>query len=182
MDVDGARLAALLDREEITQVLHRLCRGLDRADARLCASCYHPDATEVHGDWCGSAAGFYERALGRIPDRYEVMRHSLSTITIELDGDRAHVESYVTAACVLRERRAGRKIVSVLHGRYVDLFERRAGEWRIAHRVVVKDYRDVRAIDDPAEQYPLAEWGPADPSYLRGEALRALRPTEPATR
>lgn len=177
--VDRDRLADLLDRDEITRVLYRVCRGLDRADAGLYAGGYHPDATEVHADYSGTAAGFRERALRRVPVRFEVMRHTLDTITIEISGERAHVESYVTAECVLRERRAGRKVVSTLHGRYVDLFERRNGEWRISHRVVVKDFRDVRPLDDPPEQYPLAQWGTGDPSYARGDALRALQPTEP---
>lgn len=176
---DRDRLAELLDRDEITRVLYRICRGLDRADADLYASGYHPDATEVHADHSGSAADFRERALRRVPVRFEVMRHALDTITIEISGERAHVESYVTAECVLRERHDGRKVVTTLHGRYVDLFERRNGEWRIAHRVVVKDFRDVRPIDDPPEQYPLAQWGTGDPSYARGDALRELRPGEP---
>lgn len=175
---DRERLADLLDREEITRVLYRVCRGLDRADAELYASGYHPDATEVHADYSGTAVGFRERALRRVPVRFEVMRHALDTITIEISGDRAHVESYVTAECVLRVRRDGQKMVTELHGRYVDLFERRNGEWRIAHRVVVKDYRDVRPINDPPEQYPLAQWGTDDPSYARDGALLDLQPAE----
>ncbi len=154
-------------QESIRAVLYRCCRALDRADPELLATVYHPDATEVHGDYSGAAAGFRERALRNVERRFEVMRHSLGTIIIELVGDTAYSEAYFVASCVLRERSDGQKMLTELHGRYLDVFEVRDGEWRIASRVVVKDFRDVRAITDPVENYPLAQWGPADPSYLR---------------
>ncbi|MCB2109209.1 MAG: nuclear transport factor 2 family protein, partial [Rhodobacteraceae bacterium] len=46
MPTSQERIAALLDKEEIRDVLMRYGRGVDRADADLLRSCYHPDAIE----------------------------------------------------------------------------------------------------------------------------------------
>ena len=42
-------LRVLLDKQEIHEVLMRYCRGIDRCDAELLHSVYHPDATDDHG-------------------------------------------------------------------------------------------------------------------------------------
>ena len=39
----------LLDKQEITEVMNRYLRGLDRLDADLIASVYHEDATDDRG-------------------------------------------------------------------------------------------------------------------------------------
>jgi len=53
----------------------------------------------------------------------------------------ARVESYVTATHVLRPEAGGFRFV--VAGRYVDRFERRGDEWRIAARKLVVDWLDV---------------------------------------
>src|SRR5882762_4106907 len=56
MDVDLDKgLRALLDEREITAVLHRYTRGVDRCDAAAIKSVYHPDARDRHGDFDGLA-------------------------------------------------------------------------------------------------------------------------------
>ena len=40
---------ALVDKQAILEVLTRYCRALDRGDAALIASAYHPDAVDDHG-------------------------------------------------------------------------------------------------------------------------------------
>lgn len=165
MSAGSDERADIVAREQILSVLVRCCRALDRADAELLTTVYHPDAVEIHGDYTGSAEGFRARAIRNVQERFEVMRHSLGTVVIDIDGDHAHAESYFVASCVLRERSEGQRMLSELHGRYLDRFECRGAEWRIAKRVVVKDFRDVRPIADPVERYPLAQWGREDPSY-----------------
>jgi hypothetical protein len=102
----------------------------------------------------------------------------ITNATIDLDGDVAWVESYFLA--YHREDHdnphpllnpPGTDLFAA--GRYVDRFERRGGEWKIARRDVL---RDVTRIDPRSEELPEPVEGPRsrrdrdDPSYVR-EAL-----------
>jgi hypothetical protein len=42
-------LQALLDKQEITELLTRYLRSVDRGDVATLRACYLPDATEDHG-------------------------------------------------------------------------------------------------------------------------------------
>ena len=54
-----------------------------------------------------------------------------------MQGDVAHVETY---AIVVEEKRAGDDVRQLIaNSRYIDRFEKRDGDWRIAHRIVVTD-------------------------------------------
>jgi SnoaL-like domain len=155
----------LIDREAIRCVIHRLARAVDRRDRAQLESCYHPDAMEDHGALVGTAARFCELA-STPPGIYERMHHNVGTIHIELDGDVARSEAYVCASGRLIERAAdGAVRTRSIYARYVDRFERRQGEWRIAQRIVVKDWTDVRAVTDPDEDYPLGQNGLDDIGY-----------------
>jgi len=136
----AGQLQALLDREAIRDCLYRYCRGIDRADEAALRSAYWEDATDCHGAWNGSAAGFIAQALQRL--RQDGRRvHQVANILIELQGDVAAVESYFMAL----QAPAGRSArETFLCGRYVDRFERRQGEWRIAARTVVYDWIEER--------------------------------------
>jgi hypothetical protein len=63
-------------------------------------------------------------------------QHYTTNQTIDLDGDDAHVETYWL--CVLKQLDSDGG--ELLGGRYLDRFERRNGEWRIAKRVVVHEW------------------------------------------
>jgi ketosteroid isomerase-like protein len=161
---DGLTVEELLDIEAIRAVLYRWCRAMDRHDAELLASAYWDDAAEWHGAFQGPAAEFCERAL-RGPSSFEVMRHSIGTVNVELEGDVARSEAYFVATGILRERRAGDRMLRVHEGRYIDRFERRHGEWRISRRTVVKDFIDLRPLNEPDEPYPASEQGDGDLVY-----------------
>ena len=89
------RLERCLARDEIRDVLARYARGVDRADAELLKSCYHPDAIEEHGgNYTGNAFAYIDGAVPRIRTM-GVMQHLLGTSHIELDGDTAWVETYI---------------------------------------------------------------------------------------
>ena len=45
----NSRLAELGDQQAIRDVLARYWRGIDRGDADLVRSTYHPDARDAHG-------------------------------------------------------------------------------------------------------------------------------------
>jgi hypothetical protein len=164
-DPTATAIRELIDKEAIRTVLARFCRGVDRGDAQALETVYHPGALEKHGDFVGTAADWMRLALDVAPQHFTVMHHSLGTSNIELSGDVAAVETYFSAGCVLRGDADSEPVATTIHGRYVDRFERRDGVWRIANRVVVKDFREVRPIFDPKEKYPLGRWGDTDPVY-----------------
>ena len=143
--VDQAKLQALLDKEDIREILYRYCRACDRADRALLESCYHPGAIEDHGAFFGEASDFAANLVTNAARLYQRMGHMVSTINIALDGDVAHSEAYVCAGGPLVAPAAGDGTqVRVIYGRYIDRFERRHGEWRIAARTVVYDWIEER--------------------------------------
>jgi hypothetical protein len=164
-----AALNALLDREAIRDCLYRYCRGIDRADEAALRSAYWPDAFDAHGAYQGSADGFIAQALPRLRAGGRRV-HAISNILIELHGDAAAVESSFLA---LQQTSAAPTLETFLCGRYVDRFERRGAEWRVAHRTVVYDWIEERqrpelAADDATlfgNRRPNGSAAPHDPIY-----------------
>lgn len=157
------RMQQLLDKQDITEALLRFVRGIDRIDKELILSAFHPDATDDHGPFKGSAADFTEWAL-MVLKTWKVSQHRISNIQIELHGDRANVETYLMALHVPETP----QVEEIVFGRYLDLFERRNGEWKIAHRLVVIDYsstRDRTATYSDEQKYTGAGRDKTDPVY-----------------
>lgn len=168
-ELDRSLLQELIDKEAIRTVLARYCRAVDRGDIELLESVFHPDASHDHGEFRGPhgqpGESFSDWAVGKGNQTVETIQHSLGTVLIELDGDVAYVESYFMSPTVLKEREDGEQIMTLLLGRYVDRFERRNGEWRIAYRAVVKDLRQFHPLRDVDEPYTQARRGPDDLLY-----------------
>jgi hypothetical protein len=141
-DVMRARLERALATQEIRDVLSRYARGVDRADGDLLKSCYHPDAIEEHGgNYTGNAFEYVDGAVPRIRGMGP-MQHLLGTSHIEFENDTAWVETYLWTFA--RFAANGRSTDTFTGGRLIDRFERRGGEWKIAHRRTVFDWnRDV---------------------------------------
>jgi len=128
----------LLDERDIRNVVLTYCRGVDRMDRELVRSCYHDDATEVHGSFTGGIDGYLDW-VWRVLSRYERTQHFVGNLLIELQRDRAHVETYGVAS---HEGDASDPTRNLSVGfRYLDRFERRDGAgWRIVQRVAVTDW------------------------------------------
>jgi hypothetical protein len=136
----------LLDKQALHELLVRYCRAVDRCDAELLASVYHPDAEEDHGLYRGGIPEFVDWVLGR-QRRIQSSMHCILNEYFEVDGDVAHGESY-WMWCARPARVAGRpeddpRTLVTTGGRYIDRFERRSGEWRIARRRVVLEFDRV---------------------------------------
>ena len=43
------KIRTAISQQEITAIIYRLARGLDRRDQALLASCFHEGATDDHG-------------------------------------------------------------------------------------------------------------------------------------
>lgn len=154
------KLQALVDKDEIRDQLMRYSRGVDRFDAQLIDSVYWPDAWDEHGPAGTLRGADCSRVLiGRMRANYKVQQHCLCNILIELKGDTAYVESYFLNFLVID--RNGRDVTRSFGGRYIDRFERRNGEWRIAHRVMVHDWS---RLDEVVEQ-----WQPGTSNFIQSE-------------
>jgi SnoaL-like domain len=130
----------LLARAEIVDVLNRYVRGVDRADAELIRSCYHPGAIDDHGTFRGPADEFADHVAGERAHRYVSTMHFLAPPNIEVEGAAARVDTYCTAHHVTVPDEAGEQRRIVMGVRYLDRFELQAGRWLIAHRRCAFDW------------------------------------------
>jgi hypothetical protein len=186
MDTSDNDLQDLLDRRDIYDVLTRYSRALDRCDVELMKSVYWPDGTDSHGVFDGNAAEFAEFIVREIQNWFEVTMHGLMNVHMEIEGDRAAVETYLFAYHKVRADKAedifgsrymqmfaGKGLDPAHHhfyfgGRYLDRFEKRDGEWRIFSRQVVMDWNDNRPSGEILDQgmfatlRPLGERGRGD--------------------
>ena len=129
--------AEMADREAIRDCLYRYSRGVDRCDEDILRSVYWEDAFDDHCLFAGQREELIAWVLPLLRGM-EATQHVISNILIRLHGDHADVESYYQGIHCLQAD--GKPFHSVQGGRYVDRFERRDGEWRIANRKVVVDW------------------------------------------
>jgi hypothetical protein len=156
-----AKLRELIDRHEIWQVLLRYCRGLDRMDNELARSCYFDDAIEDHGRFVGAPDPFIAWA-DQVTLMYQSTQHAVMNHVCDLQGDDAYAETYYQFTGV-----AASPPHFMSTGRYVDHFQRRNGEWRIANRVTI-----VEGTFDLPDAAIAAQMPPA---YAPGEVCPATR-------
>jgi ketosteroid isomerase-like protein len=161
------RLQELLDRQAIAEGVQRYARGIDRRDVDLVASCYHPDAIDDHGTFIGTGRELAEWAIGRHEAMISTQNH-ITTHLVELDGDTAHGETYYHV--VVRDPSG---IVRYIGGRYIDRFERRDGEWRIAARLcLVESMSEAQGADMSHRAGTPGARDHTDPSYQRPLMVR----------
>jgi len=163
------RMLELLDKQAIHECLARFSRGMDRFDREVFLSAFHPDATVAAGPFVGSAAQCYDWAMPMHEAGQVATQHNLLNVTIDLDGDTAHTETYYQFVGRNRD-----ETLWMAGGRYVDRLERRGGEWRISLRTNVVEwsgmlpqvplpFTDVPGID----RNGVAARSPQDISYRR---------------
>ncbi len=156
-----AQVQELLDKQTIAEVLQRYSRTLDWLDDDGQAGCFWPDAHIDYGFFTGTAADFIPvvMAIERASQR---RWHFLSAPAIRFHSpDRASVECYGMATGI-RKADDGTWSGGLYGGRYLDEFERRAGdngsEWRIARRKYIMDWKtplDDQPGNEPNPDFPL---------------------------
>jgi hypothetical protein len=173
-------LQRLLDKEQIRDVMLRYARGVDRRDWELVRSAFYADCVDEHADFKGKRDEFIAWVRQRHDvDDFRKSAHLLANCLIEFADDGvAAVETYFVARLELgaaaSEHRAmldqgrssggGRMRVQV-QGRYVDRFEKRDGEWRIARRRTVFDTLQSQTLEEGE--------GELNPSWLLGTRDRS---------
>jgi hypothetical protein len=155
----------MLAKQEITEAIFKYCRCMDRCDAELGKEVFHSDAKVDYGAqmYQGSGYGFVDNALSAHTGMFLSHSHQHGNILIEVDGDRAYSETYGHVTLRRRDEN-GQLIDNRNFGRYLDIWEKRDGKWKIAERAYLTDYDDTGpatgAIFETA-----GKRDPSDPSY-----------------
>lgn len=143
------------DRDAIGEVIAAYAHAIDRHRWEMMEHLFHEDATFAFGPVQGDWRLFVEQARAII-EPCIATHHQLGQTLVSGEGpDLAHAETYMTAMHIIPPGYPssafpdrGEEYSAIVAGRYVDRFERRAGEWRIAHRTGIYDWREFRAIGE----------------------------------
>ena len=153
------------DRMAITEQIYRYCRSVDRLDVPLGHGVFHPDSYADFGLYKGTGRGWID-FICQEHRRFLHHSHQVTNIVIDLMGDKAGSESYVTAT--LRARDGEKLMQRQFWARYVDRWSRRDGIWAIDRRECVIDFASIAEVT-PLGDHPRSRRDDSDPSY---EVLR----------
>lgn len=132
-------------REELRDLVTRYARGVDRRDYPLIRSLYWDDAIDDHGEMFCGGPDDYVAWLPQALEPLDCTIHSISNSLFVIDGDVAEGEH---VSFNFHRTRAEPRQEIVIHGRYLDRYERREGIWKFARRKIVFDHGYVRSVDE----------------------------------
>lgn len=131
--------AAAAAERAIRRCLTDYCRGIDRCDADLVASVYHPDATDDHGSFVGTGIDFAQVATAKLRSYARATTHFIGEPIIDFVSTTiAEVETPVIAWHRVADTEG--EFLENFCGRYFDRFECRDGDWRITERRLTHDW------------------------------------------
>ena len=138
MVLDEARLALMLDRDELHALVTSYCRAVDRADYEGLRDLYHPDATDSHGSFSTGGVDHFIGQLRAAEPYVRVSQHNITTTNFVVDGDTARGEIY----CLVFHTFAGPEhdVDVIIGGRYLDTYVRHGGRWKFSQRTIVADW------------------------------------------
>jgi len=149
------------DRLAIMEQIYRYCRSVDRLDVELGHSVFHPDSCADFGLYKGSGRGWID-FICQEHRKFLHHSHQVTNIVLDLSGDRAGSESYVTAT--LRARDGDKIMQRQFWARYVDQWSRRDSHWAIDRRECVIDF-DALSEVTPINDHKRSQRDRQDPSY-----------------
>jgi hypothetical protein len=134
-------IEALADRLAIERLVVKYAKGRDTTDADIYREIFAEDATISSGSGM-VLSGDREAILGKVANdvkrfnpgfgegktSYAIMRHLVTNIDIELDGNHASADYYVTT---LAQNEAAKRLELVALARNEDRYEKREGRWWI---------------------------------------------------
>lgn len=187
-----AELAVLKDRQQIDDLYARWGRGVDRLDEQAYFSTLWPDAQINYGtkQSLTPAEHWKQHMLGTYAKYGVTWVHILTNRSVEIKGDVAHVESYLTILAHWKDE----KEASLVSGRYIDRLDRRNGEWRVVVREWVPEFQmKGRPGYDELWKFYNSEadrkvdcvsqhWGKWDTSYVRPLERRKATDGTPCAR
>ena len=133
-------------------------------DLDLIRSVFHPDAIDDHSArYSGPGVGFADYIAQSLPaQNFVSTSHQITNSLIDVESeDRASAETYFMVA------HANDTDILWMLGRYLDVFEQRAGEWKILHRRVVHDMNYLTPATEAfsPSNFVLGRQDPSDLSY-----------------
>jgi hypothetical protein len=177
-------MTADADRQAIYGCVLRYARGVDRLDRSLVESAFFLDAIIDQGMFVGRPAEFADWAIAMHWRVHLAHQHIIANHLSQVIDGAGSAETYFLFIGVNRD---GAKPISASGGRYIDTFERRDGQWRIAGRVTLRDWSTEAAsgtgqsalasvLDAAAlallQHGPEGTRDPTDPSYDPETAIR----------
>ncbi len=174
-------LGYVRDRQAILDCLKRYTRGADRHDVELIKSAFWPDASISYGRPI-SVEEFAKWGNSLHAAKYVQNQHHITGQTVDIQGNIAHVESYVIYFLLSGEKTTGTNTIG--SGRYVEQYEKRNGEWRIKIREYIPDvlFEGTTPIDMcPPELGCLGKRDHSDISYMRPLKPMTDRPKQPGS-
>lgn len=121
----------LQDRHDVGQVIVRYATSVDQGDLERYATCFTDDVVVTgFGDLTFTDRTTYVDWVASALARFSATHHQITNQEIDLDGDRAHLRSYVQATHVLAD--APDRLL-ILWGIYDDRLVRTPDGWRITH-------------------------------------------------
>jgi len=147
----------IVSRLQIQDLMFRWCRAVDRLDRQGMLDIFWPGAIDSHGPYIGPAEGLVEWILVRHRP-IATSSHFIGNMLIEFASDDvALVETYVRT--IQQYPAEAKQQLAQLTGgaagdestpmdmftssRYLDRMERREGEWRVAHRDLIQDWKQI---------------------------------------
>ena len=140
----------VIDEAAIRRVIDRYCHAVDRGTTDDVAALFHPNgrlivSLEDNDGYSGREAvrEWYANYHKYFRARLTHLRHKISNIQIDINGDEARVVSYMDADLIPKGE------TKPLHaiGRYDDRFVRDGGEWYFAERAIVVYDADERLAE-----------------------------------
>lgn len=158
----SVNLNAIADRQAITDLIYRYCRAVDRIDIALGQSIWHENGTADYGEFYrGDGRGVIDLICEQHQHTLQCS-HQVSNILIEVDGDHAASEAYVTANLRVK---SGDEIKQItVWSRYIDQWSRRNDHWGLEKRTAITDFDEIRDVA-PIKNHHTGRRDHSDPSY-----------------
>lgn len=137
-------IQALLDKQALYELAIRYARGIDRRDRELLLSVYHEDAIDRHGTMFEGSPLEFANWQPEVMAPFEVTAHYMMNTAYRIDGNKAEGELHFVAYHRLKGGDAKEVLIG---GRYLDRYERRNNEWKIADRTLVWDFAHSNPVD-----------------------------------
>lgn len=132
----------LYAHEAIRQNEYRWARAADRCDEEMFRSCHHEDALIEFPFSNQQRDEFVQTTIEMVKTRYRNIFHHLGNILIDVDGDVAHVETYLSYTISTEPQPPlpqPQQLYSRSNHRYLSKYLNRNGKWLIAHRTSVSE-------------------------------------------
>ena len=170
------------EEAKVTDVVNNLFKAMYTNDTTLFKSVFADQVTMATAMKNREGKSVLQRESGihafvkaiANPNPNGPLTEEIWNIKVQIDGDLAHAQSH----CLYGLRRKDGQTVALGAARYIDRLERRAGEWRIAHRRTLIEWRGELKSHMP-EGYAQGAWDHSDPSYERPLAATATQPRHP---